>query len=172
MPCEFLLLLSAADEVDVRTFFQGDIRFFPVTTLTKASAGTFGFAFYVHSANAINLNFKQLFYRCFNLWFSCVFRYFEHDSVSSFCSHSRLFRNVRSQNYSQQTFFAHHDNTSSICFTASAVIKTFSKAIKLTGSRPCTSRTSTLCKLRAAKNKFSSTSLVTIRTSFKSIAFN
>src|SRR6185437_14822239 len=73
-------------------------------------------------------------------------------------------RTQRRQNTLVGSRLAAHDSHSSIFFTASTVMTTWSAAVSATGLMPSTSMTSmTLGLLRADRNSFSSTACVTIR---------
>ncbi|AAN82524.1 Hypothetical protein c4086 [Escherichia coli CFT073] len=165
-------LLSAANEVQILAFFQGDVSFFPVATTTDTLSVTFNFPFNYQGVNDFDFDFKQFLHSSFDFCFGRVFSNFEYDGVGFFHRSRRFFRNVRCTQHLQQTFFTNHASISSTCLTASAVITTLSKAIRLTGSIPVASRTSTLCRLRAARNRFSSSSPVMISTSSRAMSFS
>jgi len=76
----------------------------------------------------------------------------------------RFSENVRCTQHLQQTFFTNRASIPQPGLTASAVITTLSKAIRL-GRYQLYRVTSTLCRLRAARNRVSSSSPVMICTS-------
>src|SRR5690606_42030099 len=96
-----------------------------------------------------------------------VRRHFKYNLVTGIADTCSLLRDYRAQQDLIDALLV-HPSISSNFFIAGTVTITLSKRIRLTGSTPCTSRTSTLCKLRDARNKFSLISSVTISASDKS----
>src|SRR3954464_5006057 len=93
-----------------------------------------------------------------------VGQHFEHHLVALLAHHRGLFRDHRRHDHFHQSFLV-HARVSSRCFTASFVMSTFSKRMRLTGSAWRASSTITFGRLREDRYRFSSSSCVTISTS-------
>src|SRR5690606_5047941 len=112
-----------------------------------------------------HFNFKHQFHGGGDFPLAGIAAHLEDILIGALGQASSLFRDVRRQQNGCQPFVIRiHASHSSTCLTAGTVISTFSKRTRLTGSRPCTSRTSTARMLRAARYRFSFTSVVTIST--------
>src|SRR5258708_4993022 len=91
---------------------------------------------------------------------------FEDDLAVRLADEGGLLRDHRGDDDLHQAFLV-HARASSRCLTAARVTRTFSKRIRLTGSASRASSTRTLGRLRAERNRFSSTLSVRISTSLR-----
>src|SRR5690606_3764167 len=166
--CHFnrLRLFRYRCKVDVMTLLQAYICFLPARLSDSAELVALDLAFDVECLHAQHLYAEQLLYRLLHFQLCCARQHFEHYLIVRFGTVGSFLGNMWTEQNLINTFRV-HPSISSNFFSADTVTITFSKAIRLTGSTPCTSRTSTLCRLREARYKFSVTSSDTISASCK-----
>src|SRR4249919_1377004 len=149
--------------VDRLAFGQLDVRLAPVAALTLAKLEGLVLALHVHHVHRFDLDVENLLDRCLDVSLGGGLRDFENVLIRHFLQARGLFGHARRADY-----FVHvigdraHASHSSIFLTASAVTTTESAPTRATGSRPCTSRTSTYGRLRADRYSDSDASSVTI----------
>src|SRR5580765_4707643 len=145
--------------VDGLAISEGHVRLAPVATTAGAVLEGLGLALHVHHVHGGNLHLEDFLHRGLHIGLGGVLRDFEDVLVGDFLQAGGLFRHARCTNHG--IHIEAHASHSSIFLTASAVITTVSDATSDTGSRPCTSRTSTYGMLRAARYRFSLASSTT-----------
>src|SRR5690606_28075838 len=133
----------------------------PVAAAADAVAEGLALAFHVDHVDRLDGDVEQLLDRDLDVGLGRVRRHFEDVLVGDFLQARGLLGDARRADHVVELGFVHASH-SSIFLTASAVITTESAPTSATGSRPCTSRTSTYGRLRADRYRFSVASSVTI----------
>src|SRR5690606_16606155 len=134
-------------KVNVMTLLETHVSFFPAGLFDRSKLVALDLALHVQRLHTNHFHVKQLFDSFFNFKLGCRGQHLEHNLATHFRADCSLFGNMRTQQNFINTFRV-HPSISSIFLSADMVTMTLSKATRLTGSTPCTSRTSTLCKLR------------------------
>src|SRR5690606_631014 len=119
-----------------------------------------GLALHVHHVDRLDLDVEQLFHGDLDVGLGSSRRHFEDVLVGDFLQARGLLGHTRRTDHVVELGVVHASH-SSIFLTASAVTTTESAPTSATGSRPCTSRTSTYGRLRAERYRFSVASSVT-----------
>src|SRR5690625_3342349 len=109
--------------------------------------GATGLALDFYRTNAFNLDLEKRLDGSLDFALVRVGSDLEHYLTGAFGNHCRFFGDVWPQDHLENALVI-HARSSSIFLRAGTVTSTFSKRIRLTGSIPSTSRTSTLCRLR------------------------
>src|SRR5690606_15965510 len=129
------------------TLRQADIGFLPVGLTADAMAGTLALTLDIGDAHVFHLDSKQLLHGGLDFTLVGVAGHLEHDLIAFLGNDGRFFRDMRCHQHLEDALFV-HASISSTFLSAGTVTSTFSNPIKLTGSTPNASLTSTLCKLR------------------------
>src|SRR5690606_5844921 len=146
------------------TLLEAHIGLFPVAAAADLAArSALGLAFYVQDLHVANRYVEQLLDGLADLVLGRITGHPEGDLVVGVGQIGGFFRQVRTLDDGQHAFLVHTSRPSSF-FRAGTVTSTFSKPIRLTGSTPSASSTSTPCRLREARERFLSTSALTIST--------
>src|SRR3546814_14431 len=119
-------------------------------------------SFHVHHVDRLDLDAENLLDGRLDVGLGRGLRDFERVLVGNFLQARGLFGHAWGTDHAVELGFVHASH-SSIFFTASLVTRTLSALTSATGSRPCTSRTSTYGRLRADRYRCSEASSVTIR---------
>src|SRR5690606_5668290 len=146
--------------VDRLAFGQLHVRLAPVGATAHAELEGLVLALHVDHVDGFDLDVEQLFHGHLDVGLGRVRRHFEDVLVGDFLQARGLLGHARRTDHAVELGVVHASH-SSIFFTASAVTSTESAPTSDTGSRPCTSRTSTYGRLRADRYRFSVASSVT-----------
>src|SRR3546814_8027970 len=160
--------------VDRLAVGQRHVRLAPVAAGALAVAEGLVLAFHVHHVDRLDLDAENLLDGRLDVGLGRGLRDFERVLVGNFLQARGLFGHARGTDHAVELGFVHASH-SSIFFTASLVTRTLSALTSATGSRPCTSRTSTYGRLRADRYRCSEASSVTIsgrRPSSKPFSFD
>src|SRR5690606_29691668 len=149
------------DDVDRLAFGQRHVRLAPVATAALARTEGLALALHVQHVDSLDLDVEKLLDRGLDVGLGRVFRHFERVLVGYFLQARGLLGHARCTDHFIELGVVHASH-SSIFFNASVVTSTLSAPTSATGSRPCTSRTSTYGRLRADRYRFSEASSVTI----------
>src|SRR5690606_35875738 len=144
----------------------------PVAAAADAVAEGLALPLHVDHVDRLDGDVEQLLDRDLDVGLGRVRRHFEDVLVGDFLQARGLLGDARRADHvvelggrpglGRGDVLLGHASHSSIFLTASAVITTESAPTSATGSRPCTSRTSTYGRLRADRYRFSVASSVTI----------
>src|SRR6478735_3355849 len=148
--------------VDRLAFGQLHVRLAPVAALARTELEGLVLALHVHDVHRFDLDVENLLDRGLHIGLGGVLRDFEDVLIRHFLQARGLFGHARRTDHFVHVADRAHASHSSIFLTASAVITTESAPTRATGSRPCTSRTSTYGRLRADRYSDSDASSVTI----------
>src|SRR5918993_5783076 len=153
--------------VDRLAIGQLHVRLAPVTTATLAELEGLVLALHVHHVHRFDRHRKDLLDRGLDVRLGGGLGDLEDILVRHFLQARGLFGHTRRTDHVVQIAETRdrlgvHASHSSIFLTASVVTTTVSAPTRATGSRPCTSRTSTYGRLRAERYNDSDASSVTI----------
>src|SRR5687768_7435497 len=151
--------------VDRLAIGQRHVRLAPVAAATLAELEGLVLALHVDHVHGFDLHLEELFHGGLDVGLGGALRDFEDVLVGHFLQARGLLGHARRTDHFVQIAECRlgvHASHSSIFLTASAVITTESAPTRATGSRPCTSRTSTYGRLRAERYRFSVASSVMI----------
>src|SRR5690606_25959056 len=148
--------------IDGLAIGQTHVRLAPIAATANTITEGLALALDVDHVDGLDLDVEQLLNRGLYIGLGGFVRNFEDVLVGKFLQARGLFGDSRSAQHAEDFFVAAHASHSSIFLTASAVITTVSAPTSATGSRPCTSRTSTYGRLRADRYRCSEASSVTI----------
>src|SRR5688572_10946198 len=149
--------------VDRLAFGQRHVRLAPVAAAPLAELEGLVLALHVHHVHRLDVHLEDLLDRGLDVGLGGVLRDFEDVLIRHFLQARGLFGHARRTDHFVQICERRvHASHSSIFLTASAVTMTVSAPTRATGSRPCTSRTSTYGRLRAERYSDSEASSVTI----------
>src|SRR5690606_35776750 len=132
---------------------KGDNCLLPVVTLAQTASGALALAQNILGSNALNLHVEQAFDGLLDFQLGRIGSDFENELTLLVSQNRGLLGDVRAKQHFECAFLVHPSSSSNF-FTAETVTSTFSYAIRLTGSEPWTSRTSTCGRLRAARYRF------------------
>src|SRR5687767_1658916 len=152
-------------DVDRLAFGQRHVRLAPVTATALTELEGFALALHVHDIHGLDVDAENLLDRHLDIGLGSVLGDFERVLVGNFLQARGLFGHARRTEHFVElggVVRNAHASHSSIFLTASEVITTVSAPTRATGSRPCTSRTSTYGRLRADRYTDSDASSVTI----------
>src|SRR5690606_26949727 len=147
--------------VDRLAVGQRHVRLAPVATAALAVAEGLVLAFHVHHVHRLDLDAENLLDGRLDVGLGRRLGDFERVLVGNFLQARGLLGHARRTDHAVELGVVHASH-SSVFFTASLVTRTLSALTSATGSRPCTSRTSTYGRLRADRYRCSDASSVTI----------
>src|SRR5690554_5899965 len=128
--------------VDRLALGQLHVRLAPVAATADAETEGLVLALHVERVDCLDLDVEELLDRGLDVRLGRVLRHLERILVGEFLQARGLLGNARRTNHFVELRLVHASH-SSIFFTAPAVTSTASADTSATGSRPCTSRTST-----------------------------
>src|SRR5690606_37427560 len=143
-------------EVDFLACGDAHVGLLPVLAPRDAADGATHLAAHVQRGDVLDGHLEQLLDGFLDLGLGGVRRHLESVLVRLVAENRDLLGEMRLDQHGVETFLI-HASTSSSFFSAPTVTSTFSWLIRLTGSIPWTSRTSTSFTLRADRYRFSST---------------
>src|SRR5690554_1710520 len=152
------IFLLPGREVDFLARLEAHVSLLPVLAATDAATETLDLALDVGDVHGIDFNLEQQLDSRLDLRLGRRGMNLEHDLPVTIGEQSRLLRDLRREQHLHQTLLAEsaHCQTSSILASAPLVTSTLAKLTSETGSVSETSSTSTLCRLRDDRNRFSS----------------